>query len=120
MARTPLTTITRGLAAGLDPASVDVAAELTDGNSVAWSPNLALYVLNGDDASLTVTFPTPGTVGRSGLAIADVSGAVPAAGWRIFGPFGRECVQDDGTVHINYTGTTPTAVMVAPINFAAN
>lgn len=115
MARTLLTATTL-TESGIDPTAVDTAAELTDGNSFAWAEHRILYVNNGDDASLTVTFPTPGTVGRSGLAIGDQSGAVANGTYKIFGPFGREYVQADGRVYVDYTGTTPTNVTVAVLD----
>lgn len=115
MPRTQLTTITRLTPAGLDVTGVDTAAELTDGNSVAYTPDLLLYVLNGDDASLTVTIPTPGTIGRGALAIGDQTVTIAAGAWKLIGPFGREVVQSTGLMHIDYAGTTPSAVMVAPL-----
>lgn len=75
-----------------------------------------LFVLNGDDASLTVTFPTPVTVGRSGLAVADETSVIPAGEYRLCGPFGTEHIQADGTVHVNYAGTTPVGVMAAVLD----
>lgn len=112
MARTLLTPVASS-EAGIDPTAVDVAAELTDGNSFMWEAHRKVFILNGDDAALTPTFPTPGTIGRSSLAIADQSGTIAAGAYKIFGPFGPEYKQSDGTVHINYAGTTPTAVTVA-------
>lgn len=115
MARTQLTTITRIAETGTNPESVDVAAETTDGNSVTYTPDLLLFVKNGDDASLTVTIPTPGTVGRSGLAVGDITCTIPAGEYRLMGPFGREVVQATGLMHIDYAGTTPTNITVAPL-----
>lgn len=120
MARTQLTTINRGVPAGLDPTAIDVAAETTDGNSFAWAENRCLFVLNGDDASITVTIPTPGTVGPGALAIADQTVTIAAAGYRIIGPFGREFVQSTGLVHVDFTGTTITNVTAAVIDFNRN
>ncbi|MBG0830518.1 hypothetical protein HS041_22410 [Planomonospora sp. ID67723] len=115
MARTALsaTTLTE---AGIDPGDVDTAAELTDGNSFVWAAHRLLYVLNGDDAALTVTIPTPVTVGRGSLAVADTTITIPAGEYRLAGPFGQEHRQADGTVHVNYAGTTPTGVMVAVLD----
>jgi hypothetical protein len=115
MARTALTA-TAVAEGGTDLTAVDVAAETTDGNSFAWAPHRVFWVLNGDDASLTVTVPTPATVGRSALAIGDASGTIAAAAHKIFGPYGSEYVQSDGTVHINYTGTTITNVTVVVLD----
>lgn len=102
--------------AGIDPLDVDAAAELTDGNSFPWADHRVLHILNGDDASLTVTFPTPVTVGRGLLAVADSTCVIPAGESRLCGPFGTEHIQTDGTVHVNYAGTTPTGVMVAVLD----
>jgi|SRR5215217_3615713 len=44
-----------------------------------------LYVLNGSGAPITVTVQTPLTV--DGLDVADLTVTVPAAGFRIIGPF---------------------------------
>lgn len=116
MARTPLPAPTRLLVAGIDPTDVDTAAELTDGNSFPFADHRLLFVLNGDDAALTVTFPTPATVGREALAVADATCVIPAGEYRLCGPFGPEHIQSDGTVHVNYAGTTPTGVMVAVLD----
>ncbi|MEV4837784.1 hypothetical protein AB0K05_24900 [Nonomuraea sp. NPDC049486] len=115
MARTAVT-VTTLTEAGIDPADVDQAAELTDGNSFPWAPHRLLYVLNGDDSALTITVPTPATVGRGQLAIADTTIAVPAGEYRIAGPFGPEHRQADGSVHVDYAGTTPSGVMVAVLD----
>lgn len=115
MARTALTA-TALTETGIDPTDVDTAAELTDGNSFAWGTHRVLFVLNGDDASLTVTVPTPVTVGRGGLAVADTTITIPAGEYRLAGPFGVEHRQADGSVWINYAGTTPTGVMVAVLD----
>lgn len=120
MARDQLTTINRGSEAGLDLTAIDVAANTTDGNSFAWGPHRCISVLNGDDASLTVTIPTPGTMGRSGLAIADQTVTIAAGATKVIGPFGRHFVQATGLVHVDYVGTTPTGVMVAVVDFPAN
>jgi hypothetical protein len=101
---------------GIDLTAVDVAAELTDGNSFVWTATRKVWILNGDESAVTVTFPTPATVGRGGRAVADGGGSVPAAGHRLFGPFGPEFRQADGTVHIDYAGTTPSGVTVAVLD----
>lgn len=112
MARTPIAPVRLTLA-GTDLADVDVAAELTDGNSFVFKDGRSLYVMNGDDAALTVTVPTPITIGKGDLAVADTVITIPAGKPRILKGFGPEHRQADGTVHVNYTGTTPTAVTVA-------
>jgi alkylation response protein AidB-like acyl-CoA dehydrogenase len=115
MARTALTAVASS-EAGIDLTAVDTAAEVTDGNSFVWTKDRRVWILNGDDASITVTFPTPVTVGRSALAVADTSGTISAGAHKLFGPFGPEYRQADGTVHINYAGTTPTGVTVAVLD----
>lgn len=120
MARTQLTTINRGSEAGLDLTAIDVAAETTDGNSFAWGPNRCIAVLNGDDASITVTIPTPGTVGRSGLAIGDQAVTIAAGATKIIGPFGQHFKQSTGLVHVDYAGTTMTGVMATVLDFLPN
>jgi hypothetical protein len=115
MARAPLTPVASS-EDGISLTAVDVAAELTDGNSFKWTADRRVWILNGDDASLTVTFPTPGTVGRGDRANGDGGGAIPAGEHRMFGPFGPEFRQADGSVWIDYAGTTPTAVTVAVLD----
>lgn len=114
MARTAVAA-TALAAAGTSPAAVDVAAEITDGNSFTYAKHRCVYVLNGDDASLTVTIPTPGTIGIGALTIADTAVTIPAGEYRLI-PFGLEHRQTDGTVHLNYAGTTPVGVMVAVLD----
>jgi hypothetical protein len=101
--------------AGTSPAAIDVPAEVTDGNFFTYKAHRCVYVLNGDDASLTVTIPTPGTIGRGALAISDTAVVIPAGEYRLI-PFGLEHRQPDSTVHLNYAGTTPTGVMVAVLD----
>jgi hypothetical protein len=115
MARAALTPVASS-EDGIDLAAVDVAAETTDGNSFQWTRDRRVWILNGDDASITVTFPTPATVGRGARAVADGGGTIAAAGHKLFGPFGPEFRQADGSVWINYAGTTPVAVTVAVLD----
>jgi hypothetical protein len=115
MARAALTAVAAS-ENGVDLDAVDQAAELTDGNSFVWTPTRRYYVNNGDDASLSVTFQTAATVGRSALAVADKTVAMSAGGRRIFGPFGTEYRRPDGTVWVDYAGTTPSGVMVAALD----
>jgi len=115
MARTavPPASITE---AGINLDGVDVPAELTDGNSFGWAAHRLLYIRNGDDAALTVTVVTPATVGRSALAVADQTISIPAGEARLAGPFGPEFRQNDGSVHVNYAGTTPANVTIAVLD----
>lgn len=116
MPRTSLNNnITRCTPAGLDVTGVDVAADTANGNSVTYTDDLMFYVLNGDDAAITVTVPTPGTVGRAALAVSDIAVPINAGAWKLIGPFTREVVQSDGQVYIDYAGTTITGVMIAPL-----
>lgn len=117
MARTAITASTTLTEAGIDPLAVDTAIEATDGNSFPWKANRLLFVNNGDDASVTPTFLTPGTVGRQNLAIPDFAAdACPASEWRIYGPFGPEFRQADGSVYVNWGGTTITGVTAAVLD----
>lgn len=116
MARTQLTTISKGTPVGLDLTAVDVAADTVNGNTMAWAPNRSVWILNGDDASITVTFLTPGTVGAGALAIADQAVTIAAGAHKLIGPFGREFVQADGQIYWDYAGTTITNVTVAPVD----
>ena len=116
MARTALsvTTLTE---AGIDPTAVDAAVNITDGNSFPWSPHRLLFVLNGDDAALTPSFPTAGTVGRSALPIGDLTGnAIAAGAYKLYGPFGPEYRQTDGSVYVDWAGTTPVSVTAAVLD----
>ncbi|MFB4294797.1 hypothetical protein ACBI99_44710 [Nonomuraea sp. ATR24] len=115
MARTALTAVASS-EDGINLAAVDSPAELTDGNSFVWTATRKVWILNGDDAALTVTFPTPATVGRGQRAVADGGGSIPAGEHRLYGPFGPEFRQADGTVHIDYAGTTPSAVTTAVLD----
>lgn len=105
MARTPLDSgdVTRLVEAGIDPTDIDLAANLTDGNSFPWAKNRLLFVLNGDTTTLTCTFPVPGTVGP-GLTVSSASGTVATTKYKLFGPFDPIFQQDDGTVFVNYSG----------------
>ncbi|HEY9473644.1 MAG TPA: hypothetical protein VIS06_07310 [Mycobacteriales bacterium] len=115
MARSTVTptTVTE---AGIDPAAVAVAANTTDGDAFAWRAHRLLYVANGDDAEITVTIATAATVGRSALAVADQSVTIAAGGAKLMGPFGPEYRQADGSVHVDYAGTTPASVTVAVLD----
>lgn len=66
---------------GLAPA---LTAPNSDGDILP-AGQVALWVKNGAGAPITVTVQTPGTV--AGLAIADATVSVPAAGERMLGPF---------------------------------
>lgn len=115
MARTALTAVAAS-ESGVDLDAVDTAAEVTDGNSFVWTPTRRFYVNNGDDASLTVTFQTAATVGASALAVDDKAVVMTTGQRKVFGPFGAEYRRTDGTVWVDYSGTTPAGVMVAVLD----
>lgn len=117
MARAALTPVALG-GVGALLQDVDAVAELTDGNSFRWKRGRHLYVANGDDASLVVTIPTPGTVGPQALALADATFTIPAGKDLLFPELGQEYRQSDGTVHVNYAGTTPTLITAAALDMA--
>lgn len=104
MARTALTLHAAAPVAGLNLATALGAANLTDGNSFRWGANRYLRIVNGDSTTLTVTVPTPATVGPAALAVADQIATVAASGDFLMGPFGPECRQTSGDVFVNYTG----------------
>lgn len=115
MARAQITTIQKGISSGLDLEAADAAVEFTDGNSFVWAPNRVFHILNGAAVTVTVTIPTPGTVGKAGLAIGDASGTILTTARKQFGPFGREFVQSTGLVHVDFTAAT-AAVMIAVVD----
>ncbi|WP_101788652.1 hypothetical protein [Nonomuraea indica] len=118
MARTAVA-VTTMTEAGINPAAVDVAAQLTDGNSFPWAPHRFVFVLNGDDAAVTPTFVNPSTVGPSNLAVADLPGAsIPPGEYKVYGPFDPSYRQADGSVWIDWAGTTPANVTVAVLDAA--
>lgn len=113
MARTAVS-VTTMTEAGIIPTAVDVAAQTTDGNSFPWAPNRWVFILNGDDSAIVPTFINPTTVGPSSLPVGDLAGtSIPAAGYAIYGPFDPSYRQADGSVWIDYAGTTPTSVTIA-------
>lgn len=117
MPRTAITASTTLTEAGIDPTAVDAAVNTTDGNSFAWTEHRLLFVLNGDDAAITPTFLTAGTVGRSALPIGDLAGnAIAASAYKIYGPFGPEFRQADGSVYVDWAGTTPASVTAAVLD----
>ncbi|MEV7011550.1 hypothetical protein [Streptosporangium sp. NPDC051022] len=116
MARTPITPTALG-ATGVIPADVATAVNFTDGNSFVWRKGRQVYVANADDTTLTVTIPTPGTVGAQGLAIADGTFTVAAGKGRLLPSLGPEYRQPDGNVHLNYSGAD-SAVTAAVLDMA--
>lgn len=72
-----------------------------------------LFVRNGDASSKTITVVVPGT--QYGQARPDITKAVAAGEYAIFGPFPADLADpSDGKVHITYSATT--SVLVAAID----
>ncbi|MEV4457016.1 hypothetical protein [Microbispora sp. NPDC049633] len=110
MARTALTPVSLGTTGVLLP-DAGAAANIADGNSFSWTSGRRVYVHNGDDTALTVTVPTPGTVGSLGLSIGDATFTVAAGKGRMLPALGQEFRQADGTVHLNYSGADATVTV---------
>jgi hypothetical protein len=92
--------------AGLNPS---FAAAVEDGD--VFDPGaVLLWVENASASPVTVTVPTPLTVG--GLAVAEAGGSVPAGEFRLFGPFPRSVFgqavgeTDEGKVYVDYSDVT--------------
>ena len=90
--------------------NASMGAAVADGDIIP-AGNVMLRVTNGGGSPITVTAVTPGTV--AGLAIADATLTVPAAGTRDWGPFPTsvfaqpaDAVDGPGKVLINYSGIT--------------
>ncbi|MFP8960032.1 hypothetical protein ACLIYP_05585 [Streptomyces nanhaiensis] len=106
MARTEITR-TDLRSAAVDLSTAGAAAELTDGNSFAWSADRVLYVDNGDAVDLTVTVQTPVTIGRQARPVDDYDVVVPAGTAALLPRLGPEYRQpDDGAVWVDYAGAT--------------
>lgn len=107
MARTAITAqkiTSAGIAPAYEPANVA-------GNSYRLVAGRYLHVKNGSGASVTVTVPTPGLV--DGLAVADRTVAVPAAGERLIA-LGTTATykQAGGVAHVDYSAVTSVTVAV--------
>lgn len=113
MPRTALTP-TAVPAAGLNLAASGTAGDTVNGNSYPWTAGRRMHVSNGDAAALTVTVPTPGTVGPLALAISDATFTVPAGGARLLPALGQEVRQGDGSVYVDWSGVTtaPTVTVL--------
>jgi len=66
--------------------NVVMTAPIIDGDILP-AGQVALQVLNGSGGAITVTVQTPGTDPASGVARAELTVSVPAAGTRLIGPF---------------------------------
>lgn len=94
--------------AGVGPTFVAAAG---GGDQVLADDRTYLHVKNASGGAITVTVVTPGTV--NGLAIADLTVSVPAAGEREFGPIGPGQFADaslGGNAAITYSGVTSLTV----------
>ncbi|MET9816863.1 hypothetical protein [Streptomyces sp. NPDC006355] len=69
------------------PVPADAPADLVNGNVIANSEGLKLFVVNEGASAVTVTFKTSATV--EGQAVSDLTASVPAGGSRVFGRFSR-------------------------------
>lgn len=113
MPRSALAASTRLTVAGIDASAVAAAADLVNGNTFPWGKHRLFYVNNAAATPVTVTFVTPGTVGRGGLAISDATATIPAGTRKLCGPFGPEFRQADGTVAVDYTGAAASVTVAA-------
>jgi hypothetical protein len=107
MPRTPITPqriVAAGLAPAFEPANVA-------GNSFKLQNGRYAHVKNGSGSSVTVTIPTPLTV--DGLAVADRTVAVPAAGERLIA-LGTATAykQAGGVAYLDYSAVTSVTVAV--------
>lgn len=88
----PVTT-TQGLTATNWPATDGTAADVTNGNSFANSPNAIVLVTNtSGTTAYTVTFTTPFSAG--GYSIEDPVRTIPINGKQVFGPFDSKLFGD--------------------------
>lgn len=94
----------------------DNALVAAAGGGDAFAPGATTFVRinNAGGGAITATFATPGTVGTSGLTIADGGGSVTNAQSRLFGPFPGELYADPttGLVTLTYSGVTSVTVGV--------
>ncbi|MCW2498273.1 hypothetical protein [Jatrophihabitans sp.] len=81
------------------------------GDTVPTGDRTWIHVTNGSGSSVTVTIATPGTV--SGLAIADVTVAIPAGTGKDIGPLTTALFGDNAA--ITYSATTSVTVAALSI-----
>jgi len=67
-----------------------------------------LHVKNGDSGSHTVTVATPNTV--DGLAVTDLSVAVPAGEDRFIGPFPAPVYNSSGQISVSFDAVTSVTI----------
>lgn len=107
MARSALT-VQEVTTLGLDPAYTSANA---DGNWFANNGRTLFHAMNGSGGSITITVQHPGTM--DGLAVADLTVAVPAGEDRMIGPFPKRFEQGGsaaGLVYVDYSGVTSLTV----------
>ena len=94
---------------GLDP---QFAAASAGGDEFANNGTAYVEVVNGGGSPVTVTVATPQT--QAGLAVADLTVAIPAGGRRKFGSFPPATFNNsaNGRVALTYSGVTSVTVGV--------
>lgn len=108
MARTALTIQTISQT-GLNPSYVAANSAGNGGNMFTNSGDTFIHVKNGGGSSINVTVDVPGMV--QGMALSDLTIAVPNAGERMIGPFDPGlCNQADGSVYIDFSAVTSVTV----------
>lgn len=97
---------------GLAPA---YAAASAGGDSFRPGPRTMLHIKNGSAAPVTATLVTPGNV--DGLAVADLTVTIPAAGERIAGPLPAELFRDraDGLGDITWSASASVTFAVLAV-----
>ena len=95
---TPQTIVRTGLAMTYEAANVD-------GEMIPNAGRMFLHVKNGSAVSVTVTVDTPGLV--DGLAVAQLTVAIPAGQERMIGPFPPGVYnQSSGNIHVTFSAVT--------------
>ncbi len=94
---------------GLNPAYIPAVP--ADGHKFNNTGREFLHVKNGAVSPITVTIQTPGLV--DGLAVAELTVAVPNAGERMIGPFPTNIYNQAGNmVYVDYSSETSVTVAV--------
>jgi hypothetical protein len=111
MARTTIASSQQVVRTGILPAYA--AVDQPNGNQfLNIDQHVFLHIKNGGGTTCTVTIQTPITV--DGLAVADLTVAIPTVSERMIGPFPLEYYnQSDGMVYVDYS--VGTSVTVAAI-----
>lgn len=106
--------------AELTPEQVDQDGLNATYNAVAASDTFdndgktIIHVKNDDASSNTVTITTTKTV--QGLAVADISTAIPAGEDRFFGPFPKDVYNDsNGEVTVSHSNTTSNTMAILKV-----